>query len=97
MAPVFSIRHYLIDRVAGLIVRGGLFQGCLCVGQWQPSPPLLHPQLYEALSIVHSPRRGPPTERLRLDVPFHKQLFDVVCDLRALSEGAKCTRPASVT
>lgn len=32
MTAVFSIRHYLIDRVAGLIVRGGYFRAAFVWG-----------------------------------------------------------------
>lgn len=37
IAALFSIRHYLIHRVAGLIVPGGYFQAWLCVGHRQYS------------------------------------------------------------
>lgn len=59
MTAVFSIRHYLIDRVAGLIVQGGYFRAAFVWGSTilpQPSstlnslnPPPLHCR----------PRRGP--------------------------------------
>lgn len=61
MAAVFSIRHYLIDRVAGLIVWGGYFRAAFVWGSAiappappPPSlPPLLDPQLPE--SPTHLP------------------------------------------
>lgn len=43
MAAVFSIRHYLIDRVAGLIVQGGYFRAAFVWGRTivpQPSSTL---------------------------------------------------------
>lgn len=54
MAAVFSIRHYLIDRVAGLIVRGGYFRAAFVWG----SAILPHPS-----SILNSlnPPNHPPT------------------------------------
>lgn len=41
MAAVFSIRHYLIDRVAGLIVRGGYFRAAFvwASATLPPTPP----------------------------------------------------------
>ena len=45
MAAVFSIRHYLIDRVAGLIVRGGYFRAAFVWGSAILPPPLLDPKL----------------------------------------------------
>lgn len=48
MTAVFSIRHYLIDRVAGLIVRGGYFRvafvwGSAPVPQPSSTPDSLNP------------------------------------------------------
>lgn len=51
MAAVFSIRHYLIDRVAGLIVKGGYFRAAFVWGSAIPPPrhpPLLDPRLPES-------------------------------------------------
>lgn len=47
IAALFSIRHYLIHRVAGLIVPGGYFQARLCVGhrQYSLQPPQREPAL----------------------------------------------------
>lgn len=46
MAAVFSIRHYLIDRVAGLIVRGGYFRAAFVwISAILPPLPLVEPNL----------------------------------------------------
>lgn len=55
MAAVFSIRHYLIDRVAGLIVRGGYFRAAFVWGSApvpQPSstPDSLNPTPFALMS-----------------------------------------------
>lgn len=47
MAAVFSIRHYLIDRVAGLIVHGGYFRAAFVWGSAiLPHPSLILSSLY---------------------------------------------------
>lgn len=55
MAAVFSIRHYLIDRVAGLIVKGGYFRAAFVWG----SAILPHPSL-----ILNSLNPPPPNSHL---------------------------------
>lgn len=55
MTAVFSIRHYLIDRVAGLIVRGGYFRAAFVWGSApvpQPSstPDSLNPTPFALMS-----------------------------------------------
>lgn len=57
IAALFSIRHYLIHRVAGLIVPGGYFQGRLCVGhrQYSLQPPQREPALlFSPLFVFYS-------------------------------------------
>lgn len=56
MTAVFSIRHYLIDRVAGLIVRGGYFRAAFVWGSApvpQPSstPDSLNPTPFALMSL----------------------------------------------
>lgn len=58
MAAVFSIRHYLIDRVAGLIVSGGYFRAAFVWGSAIPPPPSL-PRHPSSLLNTPSPYRGP--------------------------------------
>lgn len=55
MTAVFSIRHYLIDRVAGLIVRGGYFRaafvwGSATVPQPSSTPDSLNPTPFAVMS-----------------------------------------------
>lgn len=58
MAAVFSIRHYLIDRVAGLIVRGGYFRAAFVWG----SAILPHPS--STLNSLNPPPSPPsPPQR----------------------------------
>lgn len=57
MAAVFSIRHYLIDRVAGLIVRGGYFRAAFVWG----SAILPHPS--STLNSLNSPPLPSPPQR----------------------------------
>lgn len=62
MAAVFSIRHYLIDRVAGLIVHGGYFRAAFVWGSAiLPHPSLILSSLYPTppLELAPRPRRGP--------------------------------------
>lgn len=83
MAAVFSIRHYLIDRVAGLIVQGDYFRAAFVWGS-AISPPPQHPR----------PRRGPvilcATVRICACMCVsvdRKRAFYVACYLLSISGG----------
>lgn len=83
MAAVFSIRHYLIDRVAGLIVQGGYFRAAFVWGSAIPPPPTpsLDPQLPD--SPPFTSRTLAPAEALLSCV--QRRVFVQVCVRRPLS------------
>ena len=101
MAAVFSIRHYLIDRVAGLIVRGGYFRAAFVWG----SAVLPHPS--STLNSLNPPPFATlaPAEALlscvRLCVLVHvmcesvdrEWAFYVPCYLLSISRGQSVAGP----